>query len=117
MKLSVVGLLAASTLMQPALANSSVVAPDESVNVAQLRWLDNADADNLVQADIKKGIYHFYVVCGMTCEPLPFDKVDSLECYPSAKYYRMEGTSDTYTTEDEKQYQEKARLFAIQYNS
>lgn len=103
--------------MQPAFANSAVVAPTESASVEQLRWLDNADADKLVKADINKGIFHFYVVCGMTCEPEPYDKVNALECYPSAKYYRMEGTADTSSTEDENRYQEKARLFAIQYNS
>ena len=108
-----ISLLSAS----PTWAENSVVAPSDSTDIAQLKWLDKANASALLHADIKKGVFHFYVVCGMTCEPEPFDKVDALECYPSATYFRMEGTADTSSSEEGEKYQEKAKLFALQYNS
>jgi len=88
----------------------------EPDHVTQLRWLDSADADKMLQADIKSGKYQFYVVCAFSCEPASLDKLDAVQCYPVAKLTRIAGTSDAYQSNEDIRYQNKAWKFAERYN-
>lgn len=116
MKRYIFGFLVAALCMPTAWADAPAPQAQSEDHVAQLKWLDSADADKMVQADIKKGIYHFLVFCGMTCEPLPMDNVDALQCFPGVQYFRMAGTADAITSDEDGRYQKKAGAFAVQYN-
>src|SRR5215469_16549731 len=61
MKIFALGLLAAFTVVQPAFGDATAPQSDGADNLAQLKWLDSANPDKIVQADIKKGLFHFYV--------------------------------------------------------
>jgi hypothetical protein len=89
------------------------ISPD---NVALLKWLDTADADKTLRADTQKGIHHFYVVCGLACSPDPLDKIDTLQCFPSARYLWLKGTTDTPASAEESRLLDKAQNFAWHYN-
>ena len=85
-------------------------------NVALLKWVDTADAGKVLQADIKKEHYHFYVVCGLACAPEPMQKVDTLQCFPDARYLWLKGTTDTPASPEESRLLNKAQDFAWHYN-
>jgi hypothetical protein len=99
-------------------ANAPTTAPEtkEPDHVAQLKWLDSADADKMVQADIKKGVYRFYVVCGFSCEPAGIGTMDAIQCYPKAGFVEIAGTADTIESDEDARLQEKAIHFSNQYN-
>lgn len=86
----------------------------EPDHVAQLKWLDSADPDKMLQSDIKAGNFGFFVVCGFGCGA--FGVASPVQCYPLAKRQRMEGTADALESDEDGRYQEKAMRFAIRYN-
>jgi hypothetical protein len=97
-------------------ADDSASQPKEPSHVSQLKWLDSADPDKMLQADIKKGLYQFYVACGFTCEPPGLNKIDAVQCFPVSKLLRMAGTADALESEEDRTYQDKAIRFATRYN-
>lgn len=88
----------------------------EPDHVTQLKWLDSADPDKMVQADIKKDVYRFYVVCGFSCEPEGIGTMDAIQCYPKARFVEIAGTADTIESDEDARLQEKAIHFSRQYN-
>ncbi|HEY1773222.1 MAG TPA: hypothetical protein VGH91_08525 [Gammaproteobacteria bacterium] len=86
----------------------------EPDHVTQLKWLDSADPDNMLQSDIKAGNFRFFVVCGLGCETVGVE--NPIQCYPLAKLQRMAGTADALESEEDGRYQDKAMRFAIRYN-
>ena len=92
------------------------VAPqsNEPSHVSQLKWLDSADPDKMLQSDIKAGNFKFFVVCGLGCETVGV--ASPTQCYPLAKQQRMAGTADALESDEDGRYQEKAMRFAIRYN-
>lgn len=85
-------------------------------NIALLKWVDAADADKVLHADIQKATYHFYVVCGLACSPEPLDEVNTLQCFPIAHYLWLKGTTDTPASPEEDRLLDKAESFAWHYN-
>lgn len=99
-----------------ALADNPAPQASEHTHVSQLKWLDSADPDRMLQADIKSGVYHFYVACGISCEPPGLSKLDVAQCFPIAKLFRMAGTADALQSDEDGVYQDKAIKFATRYN-
>jgi hypothetical protein len=87
----------------------------EPDHVTQLKWLDSADPDKMLQSDIKASDFRFFVVCGFGCAPVGV--ANPIQCYPLAKLQRMAGTADALESEEDGRYQEKAMQFAIRYNA
>jgi hypothetical protein len=88
----------------------------EPDHVTQLKWLDSTDPDAMFEADIKKGFYRFYVVCGFSCEPAGIGDMDAIQCYPKVKLAEITGTADAIESDEDGRLQEKAINFAIRYN-
>ncbi|HEY3645375.1 MAG TPA: hypothetical protein VGM16_08565 [Gammaproteobacteria bacterium] len=86
----------------------------EPDHVSQLKWLDSADPDKMLQSDIKAGNFRFFVVCGLGCETVGV--ASPVQCYPLAKLQRMAGTADALDSDEDGRYQDKAMRFAIRYN-
>lgn len=86
----------------------------EPDHVTQLKWLDSADPDKMLQSDIKAGNFKYFVVCGFGCAPVGVE--NPIQCYPLAKLQRMAGTADALESDEDGRYQEKAMRFALRYN-
>ncbi|HEY3859406.1 MAG TPA: hypothetical protein VGM47_07330 [Gammaproteobacteria bacterium] len=116
MKLGIFTLLALLCAAPVAWANDPTSQAKEPDHVTQLKWLDSADVDKMFQADIKAGIYRFYVTCGLSCQADGVGNIDAIQCYPIAKFKEIEGTADAIESEEDGLYQEKATHFALRYN-
>src|SRR5580698_1310533 len=110
------GILLVISCTAVAWADNPTPQSQEPSHVTQLKWLDTADADKMFQADVKSGVYRFYVVCGLSCEPTGLNETDALQCYPVAKPLQMTGTADAIESDEDDRYQQKAIAFAIRYN-
>lgn len=116
MSRSLCGMLLTISCIAGAWAGNPPPQSQEPDHVTQLKWLDTADADKMFQADVKNGVYQFYVVCGLVCEPTGLNETDALQCYPVARLQRMAGTADALESDEDALYQKKAIEFAIRYN-
>lgn len=110
------GILLGVSCIAVASAGNPPPQPQEPDHVTQLKWLDTADADKMFQTDVKNGVYQFYVVCGIVCEPMGLGETDAVQCYPLARLQQMAGTADALESDEDGIYQKKAIEFAIRYN-
>lgn len=116
MKKFLCGILLVISCTAGAWADNPTPQPQEPDHVTQLKWLDTADADKMVQSDLKANIYRFYVVCGISCEPEGLGEIAAVQCYPVAKLIQMAGTADALQSDEDAIYQKKAVEFTIRYN-
>ena len=100
--------------MSAAFADDAAPQSKEPSHVSQLKWLDSADPDKMLQSDIKAGNFRFFEVCGLGCGT--FGVENPVQCYPIAKLQRMAGTADALESEEDGRYQDKALQFSIRYN-
>lgn len=83
----------------------------------QLAWVEHTDIAALNEADRKKGIRRFMLVCGYSCVAPGVGSLTTERCFPGIKNEPIEGTSDVILSQRHKELIARAYVVAKQYNA
>ena len=82
-----------------------------------LDWIDHAEPASMAKQDIAAGRFRFLSICGYACELSGVGHMTYSRCYSgSASVETVEGTSDVIRSDRHLRLQNKARIFASEYN-
>ena len=85
--------------------------------VEWLRWLEDADAEQVFRSDQGAQRVRFFVVYGYAREMPGVGETEFARCYSGVEVTVIEGTSDALVNEEHRRLNQKARDFAEAYNT